>query len=82
MQDKDSVLIMHKGKEYIARPGPGGYKIEWSPGTKLVPLKTTKSGHIVIPCDKFNKATEPKAEDQLGFDTDHRNNSTASSSNS
>ena len=47
MQEKDSVLILRKGKEMIAFPGPGGYKIEWSLGTKLLPMTRPKwpSGH-------------------------------------
>ena len=28
MRNKDSVLILRAGKEYVAFPGPGGYKIE------------------------------------------------------
>ena len=38
MQEKDSVLILRKGKEILAFPGEGGYRIEWSPGTKLLPM--------------------------------------------
>lgn len=33
MQQKDTVLILREGQEVMALPGPGGYKIEWSPGT-------------------------------------------------
>ena len=31
MSDKMGVLEMGEGKERLAFPGPGGYKIEWSP---------------------------------------------------
>ena len=55
MQDKDTVLILRRGKEVLAMPGPGGYKIEWSPGTKLLPITAAPSGHFVIPCDKYDK---------------------------
>lgn len=34
MQEKESVILLRKGKEMIAFPGPGGYEIKWSPGTK------------------------------------------------
>ncbi len=50
MQEKDSVLILRRGRELMAFPGPGGYKIEWSPGTKLLPMVKAPSGHLVIPC--------------------------------
>ena len=55
MQDKDTVLILRRGQEILAMPGPGGYKIEWSPGTKLLPITSAPSGHLVIPCDKYDK---------------------------
>ena len=35
-------------------PGPGGYRIDWSPGTVHFPLRQAPSGHLVIPCDSFN----------------------------
>ena len=49
-------------------PGKGGYKIEWSPGTKLLPLETSPSGHLVIPCDSFQDAI---VESSQTFVTDH-----------
>ena len=54
MQDKDAVIVLRKGKEFLAFPGPGGYKIEWSPGTRLLPMTTAPSGHLVVPCDHFD----------------------------
>ena len=71
MQEKDSVLILRKGKEMIAFPGPGGYKIEWSPGTKLLPMTAAPSGHLVIPCDHFDDAVNTKPTEPLVFHTDH-----------
>ena len=71
MQGKDSVLILRKGKEMIAFPGPGGYKIEWSPGTKLLPMTAAPSGHLVIPCDYFDDAVNTKHTEPLVFHTDH-----------
>ena len=72
MQDKDAVLILRKGKEIMAFPGPGGYKLEWSPGTKLLPMENAPSGHLVIPCDRFREL--PKGnnrQEQFTFWTDH-----------
>ena len=70
MQEKDTVLILRKGKQMMVFPGPGGYKIEWSPGTKLLPMIPAPSGHMVVPCDAFTEATaDPQA--QLAFITDH-----------
>ena len=69
MRDKDSVILLRKGKETIVFPGPGGYKIEWSPGTKRLPMCDAPSGHLVIPCDMYAEVTE--ASDPLSFWTDH-----------
>ena len=52
----------------MAFPGKGGYKIEWSEGTKLLPLETSPSGHLVIPCDSFQDATTGSSH---VFVTDH-----------
>ena len=72
MQEKDSVIILRKGKEMIAFPGPGGYKIEWSPGTKLLPMVPAPSGHLVIPCDRCKELPKGKKDnEQIAFWTDH-----------
>ena len=72
MQEKDSVLILRKGKEMIAFPGPGGYKIEWSPGTRLLPMMPAPTGHLVIPCDRFEELNKNKNNtEQISFWTDH-----------
>ena len=69
MQDKDAVLILRKGKEMMVFPGPGGYKIECSPGTERLPMIPAPSGHLVIPCDKFDAARGQGS--QISFCTDH-----------
>ena len=67
MQDKDSVLCMRKGKEFLAFLGPGGYKIEWSPGNSNLPLENAPSGHLVVPCDKFEDIDNNSKGEQLAF---------------
>ena len=73
MQEKDSVIVLRKGKEFLAFPGPGGYKIEWSPGTRLLPMTTAPSGHLVVPCDNFDRVADltSKNEDPTVFITDY-----------
>ena len=58
MQEKGAVIVLRKGKEFLAFPGPGGYKIEWSPGTRLLPMTTAPSGHLVVPCDHFDSVVD------------------------
>ena len=77
MRDKDAVIILRKGKEMIVFPGPGGYRIEWSPGTKRLPMLPAPSGHLVISCDKFAEVDKhAQTSDQLAFWTDHSVGST------
>ena len=74
MQEKDSVIMLRKGKEVMAFPGPGGYKIEWSPGAKLLPLEPAPSGHLVIPCDRFSELdSKVNNREQVAFWTDFSN---------
>ena len=73
MQEKDSVIVLRKGKEFLAFPGPGGYKIEWSPGTRLLPMTTAPSGHLVVPCYHFESVVDintPSADTTV-FVTDY-----------
>ena len=37
MQERDAVLVLREGKEFMAFPESGGYRIQWSPGTKVLP---------------------------------------------
>jgi len=75
MQEKDVVLVLRKGKEFVAIPGPAGYKIDWSPGSQLIPMIHAPSNHLVIPCDHFGDivsgATDENATAYLV--TDHTN---------
>ena len=71
MKEKDTVILLREGKECMAFPGPGGYKIEWGPGTKLVPMQTTKSGHMVLQCDSWDQLRNKRQEDAISFTTDH-----------
>ena len=74
MQEKDVVLILRKGKEIMALPGKGGYKIVWSPGTKLLPMTPAPSGHLVVPCDNFDEVKKQgPLEDHTTLITDHCN---------
>ena len=75
MRANDAVLVLRGGEEFLAFPGMGGYKIEWSPGTRLLPLTYSPSGHMVITCDHFDDLPTTTTEDQeLSFWTDHRHN--------
>ena len=55
MRARKGVLEMTEGEERLTFPGPGGYTINWSPGTLHVPLRTAPSGHLVIVVDAFGR---------------------------
>jgi len=55
---KNGVLQMAPHKECLSFPGPGGYKIEWSPGTRHFPLTPAPSGHLTIPCCEYQKVSK------------------------
>ena len=72
MAEKNAVLFMKQGQQMMAFPGPGGYKVEWSPGTKLLPLVQAPSGHLVVPCDSFDDLQSSQSSDSAtAFCTDH-----------
>ena len=65
LRAEDAVLVLHKGQEMIAFPGPGGYDIDWSEGTKCHPLVITPSGHLALEIDHFDTLS-PGARDDSG----------------
>ena len=48
---KNAVLELEDGKEIMTFPGPGGYQINWSPGTVRIPMEQAMSGHLMVGCD-------------------------------
>ena len=55
MSRQNSVLEMAPGNEFLTMPGPGGYTVNWSPGTVRYKLERAPSGHLLLPCDVFSK---------------------------
>ena len=66
MSSHSGVLEMAEGKEMLTFPGPGGYKIEWSPGTTHFKLEKAPSGHLVMPCDTFDRVQPTRGGVQDG----------------
>jgi hypothetical protein len=55
MTKQNCVLEMAPGNEFLTMPGPGGYTVNWSPGTTRYRLERAPSGHLILPCDAFSK---------------------------
>ena len=47
---KDAVIVCREGQQFLALPGPGGFRAQFSPGTKIIPLERTSSGHLAFEC--------------------------------
>ena len=41
------------GSQRLSFAGPGGYEIDWRPGTLHFKLEQALSGHLMVPCDHF-----------------------------
>lgn len=48
-------------------PGPGGYKIMLSPGSKIHQLYKSDSGHLMLPCCEWKSATMKSHEKMIRF---------------
>jgi hypothetical protein len=60
MARQNAVLEMNPGNEHLTLPGPGGYSINWSPGSVRFKLEQAPSGHLILPCDEFMKVSKHK----------------------
>jgi hypothetical protein len=72
MSRQNGVLEMGPGQEYLTFPGPGGYTIEWAPGTRRYKLERAVSGHLILPCDGYEQVVPNQggvAEPQVTFYT-------------
>ena len=54
IKTKNAVLELEDGKEMMTFPGPGGYQINWSPGTVRIPMEQAMSGHLMVGCDNYD----------------------------
>ena len=51
MEEKKA--IVDTGGRKVLIPGPGGYRIFMSPGSRILDCEKTASGHMMIPCSEF-----------------------------
>jgi len=58
MADKNGVLNMSRDSPTLTLPGPEGFEVKWSLGTRHFPLIHAPSGHLILPCDLFDKIPE------------------------
>ena len=63
-----AILDMHKGKLHFC--GPGDYDLEQHlpPGTKTYDLAKAPSGHLLLPCNLYNKADQQEKTKKVQLD--------------
>ena len=49
----------------LYRVGPGGYKIQLSPGSVIYPLEESHAGHLMLPCSRFSRHANQHEEVQI-----------------
>ena len=49
----------------LYRVGPGGYKIQLSPGSVIYPLEESHAGHLMLPCSRFSRHANQQQEVQV-----------------
>ena len=59
ISEKEGVLETGPKSRQLSFPGPGGYSIQWSPGTRHFPLVPAPSGHLMMECDHYNNLVRP-----------------------
>ena len=69
MKAKNAVIDTMNNKLYFC--GPGGCEIRPSPGTVVIPLEQTRSGHLVAPCSHFDEVRS--VTQQMERDNDEDN---------
>ena len=75
MERHRAVLEMDPDKRQLTFPGPGGYKVEWYPGTVHIPPQATPSGHLAFPLDHYEEYKQQQSGLQEKTTVLHNNTS-------
>ena len=46
-------VIMDTGSRRFIVPGPGGVRVQLSPGSEVYNMEDSHSGHFLLPCSQF-----------------------------
>ena len=46
-------MVCRENQQFLALPGTGGFRIIFSPDTKILPLEVTPSGHLAFECGDY-----------------------------
>ena len=58
--EDSGVVEIRKGRRMLSFPGPGSCNIDSSPGARHFELVKAPSGHLLIPCDEFQRICAPQ----------------------
>ena len=60
--------LIDKRNDCMYTVGPGGYRIELSPGSKRFPLERSENEHLMLPCSRFGgQQRQQRTEDSQTF---------------
>ena len=68
LTNQRAIIDTYNNKLYLV--GPGGYKIQMSPGSKVHDLKRSNTGHLLLPCSEFGKSQRADAQKRVSFPTE------------
>jgi hypothetical protein len=63
LQSKHAIIDC--ATEKLIFPGPGGVQMRLSPGSVVIQLEKSESGHLLLPCSEFSKV--PSHEKHVSF---------------
>ena len=71
LKGKRAVLELEDEKEMMTFPGPGGYTINWSPGTVRMPMTKAMSGHLMVGCANYDQLPQKAGGVEMSIPTLH-----------
>ena len=60
----------------LYRIGPGGYKIQLSPGSVTCKLEESHAGHLMLPCSRFSRIADQQPSTQTFAATENEDSAT------
>ena len=65
LTEKRSLIDTYSKKIYFV--GPGGYKIQLSPGSRALDLENSPSGHLLLPVTEFESVRSSRSDTNMAF---------------
>ena len=70
LRSQRAILDMSGPEAELILPGPGGFKLQLSPGSVRLPLKAAPSGHLILPVTNYPRSKSEPARNRYTFVAD------------